>query len=158
MDKKLKENEVFQGVTENRAFSLAKSFSYHAGKLLAIVMIETDSIEVIEIATENNAKYTFPFQHEKFGRRGSYKKCRGSVTEIRLNRYKFLPKLTPEEFAFVKSWFVKRKMTLTHFGCHSLSTVSKKTMVIRLMLILKAIMKIIWPLLFVGVNYNGCEC
>lgn len=107
MERIIKENEEFKGVTESRAFSLAKSFSYQAGKLLAIVLLEVDSVEIIEIATENNAKYTFPFQHVKFGRRGSYKKYRGSVTEIRLNRYKFLPKLTPEEFAFVKSWFVK---------------------------------------------------
>ena len=102
-----KQHDTYQGVPEKRALSLVKSFSYQAGKLLTIVLNETDSIEVIEIASEKNAKYTFPIQHTKFGRRGSYKKYRGSVTEIRLNRYKFLPKLTPEEFAFVKSWFVK---------------------------------------------------
>ena len=43
MERIIKENEEFKGVTESRAFSLAKSFSYQAGKLLAIVLLEVDS-------------------------------------------------------------------------------------------------------------------
>ena len=107
--RKKNQHDTYQGVTEKRALSLVKSFSYQAGKLLTIVLNETNSIEVIEIASEKNAKYTFPVQHTKFGKRGSYKKYRGYVTEVRFNRYRLLPKLTQEELAFVKSWFVQTK-------------------------------------------------